>query len=79
MASRNQPWRELQGPLLPPKALVEGSEDGLVEEEDGLVEEEDEPVFVDAEELCSGGLRAGSLPGCVHGEEARAPGGGAEG
>lgn len=66
--------RELQGPLLPSKALVPENDDCLEEEE-----EEEEPVFVDAEELCSGGLKAGSLPGCLRGEEAREPGGGVGG
>ncbi|XP_036155158.1 DNA helicase B isoform X2 [Myotis myotis] len=66
MASRNKQLRELQGQLLPSKALVEVNEDCLEEEDDDcLAEEEDEPVFVDAEELCSGGLKAGSLPGCL--------------
>ncbi|XP_059539508.1 DNA helicase B isoform X2 [Myotis daubentonii] len=66
MASRNKQLRELQGQLLPSKALVEVDEDCLEEEDDDcLAEEEDEPVFVDAEELCSGGLKAGSLPGCL--------------
>ncbi|XP_045444179.1 DNA helicase B isoform X2 [Pipistrellus kuhlii] len=61
MAPRNKQLRELQGPLLPSKALVPENDDCLEEEEE---EEEDEPEFVDAEELCSGGLKAGSLPGC---------------
>lgn len=77
MASRNKQLRELRGQLLPSKALEEVNEDCLEEEDDDcLAEEEDEPVFVDAEELCSGGLKAGSLPGCLPGEEAREPGGG---
>ncbi|ELK25756.1 PREDICTED: DNA helicase B [Myotis davidii] len=66
MASRNKQLRELQGQLLPSKALEEVNEDCLEEEDDDcLAEEEDEPVFVDAEELCCGGLKAGSLPGCL--------------
>ncbi|XP_078002296.1 LOW QUALITY PROTEIN: DNA helicase B [Phascolarctos cinereus] len=49
----------LRGPLLPDKVRrrEDEDEDGVVEEE-----EEDEPLFVDAEELCSEGLRSGSLP-----------------
>lgn len=66
MASLKPLLRELQGPLLPLKDLVEESDDYLKEEE----EEDEEPVFVDAEELCSGGLKAGSLPGRLRGEEA---------
>ncbi|XP_066865793.1 DNA helicase B isoform X2 [Kogia breviceps] len=59
MASLSQPLRELQGPLLPPKDLVEEEDDYLREN----AEEEEDTVFVDAEELCSGGVKAGSLPG----------------
>ncbi|XP_016003977.2 DNA helicase B isoform X2 [Rousettus aegyptiacus] len=59
MASMKPLLRELQGPLLPVKDLVEESDDYLKEED----EEDVEPAFVDAEELCSGGLKAGSLPG----------------
>uniref|UniRef100_A0A8C3VVR1 DNA helicase B n=1 Tax=Catagonus wagneri TaxID=51154 RepID=A0A8C3VVR1_9CETA len=55
----SQPLRELRGPLLPPKDLVEGEDDYLRED----VEEDEDAVFVDAEELCSGGVKAGSLPG----------------
>ncbi|XP_076967451.1 DNA helicase B [Tamandua tetradactyla] len=53
----------LQGPLLPPKDLEEADDDYLKED----IEEDDDPVFVDAEELCSGGLKASCLPGrcCV--------------
>lgn len=58
MASLKPLLRELQGPLLPLKDLVEESDDYLEEDE-----EDEEPMFVDAEELCSGGLKAGSLPG----------------
>ncbi|XP_054436041.1 DNA helicase B [Pteronotus mesoamericanus] len=60
MASLSQRLRELRGPLLPSKVLVEESDECLMED----VEDED-PVFVDAEELCSGGVKAGSLPGCL--------------
>lgn len=71
MASMNEQLRELQGPLIPPKSLVPENDDCLEEEDDDcLVEGEEEPVFVDAAELCSGGLRAGSLPGRLRGEEA---------
>lgn len=66
MASLSQRLRELQGPLLPPKDLVEESDDYLKED----VEDDDDSVFVDAEELCSGGVKAGSLPGRLRGEEA---------
>ncbi|XP_036723065.1 DNA helicase B isoform X2 [Balaenoptera musculus] len=59
MASLSQALRELQGPLLPPKDLVEDEDDYLK----GDAEEEEDTVFVDAEELCSGGVKAGSLPG----------------
>ncbi|XP_019496105.1 PREDICTED: DNA helicase B isoform X1 [Hipposideros armiger] len=59
MDPRNQRVRELQGLLLPPKDLVEESDDCLKED----VEEDEDPVFVDAEELCSGGIKAGGLPG----------------
>lgn len=69
MASLKPLLRELQGPLLPVKDLVEESDDYLKEEE----EEDVEPAFVDAEELCSGGLKAGSLPGRLWGEEAPCP------
>ncbi|XP_035874606.1 DNA helicase B isoform X2 [Phyllostomus discolor] len=60
MATSSPQLREIRGPLLPPKALVEESDECLMED----VEDED-PAFVDAEELCSGGLKAGSLPGCL--------------
>lgn len=48
---------------------MEESDDYLKEED----EEDVEPAFVDAEELCSGGLKAGSLPGRLWGEEAPCP------
>ncbi|XP_043821593.1 DNA helicase B [Dromiciops gliroides] len=51
--------RILCGTLLPDKSLQVMDED----EEAVLVEdEEDEPLFVDAEELCNGGVRSGALP-----------------
>ncbi|XP_068937081.1 DNA helicase B isoform X2 [Petaurus breviceps papuanus] len=52
--------RVLRGSLLPDKELQDEEDEG----EDAVVEEdlEDEPLFVDAEELCNGGLRSGSLP-----------------
>ncbi|KAB1270622.1 DNA helicase B [Camelus dromedarius] len=59
MASLSQPLRELLGPLLPPKDVVEAEDDYLPED----VEEDEDVVFVDAEELCSGVIKAGSLPG----------------
>ncbi|KAK2101877.1 hypothetical protein P7K49_019544 [Saguinus oedipus] len=74
MARSSQYLRQLQGPLLPPKDLVEEEEE---EDDDYLrddVEEDEDSVFVDAEELCSGGVKAGSLPGCIRGEEAPCPG-----
>uniref|UniRef100_A0A673VEE0 DNA helicase B n=1 Tax=Suricata suricatta TaxID=37032 RepID=A0A673VEE0_SURSU len=61
MAGLTQHLRELQGPLLPPKDLEE--EDDDYQEE---AEESEDLVFVDAEELCSGGVKAGSLPGRLH-------------
>lgn len=69
MDPQNQRVRELQGLLLPPKDLVEESDDCLKED----VEEDEDPVFVDAEELCSGGIKAGGLPGRLWGEEAPCP------
>ena len=69
MASLSQALRELQGPLLPPKDLVEDEDDYLR----GDAEEEEDTVFVDAEELCSGGVKAGGLPGRLRGEEATRP------
>ncbi|XP_075810234.1 DNA helicase B isoform X2 [Microtus pennsylvanicus] len=48
--------RELQGPLNPSKD--EEEEDYAQEDE-----EDQDSEFVDAEELCSGGIKAGSLPG----------------
>lgn len=68
MAWLTQHLRELQGPLLPPKDLVEEDDDYQ-----GEVEESEDLVFVDAEELCSGGVKAGSLPGRLHGEKAPCP------
>lgn len=68
MAFLSQHLRELQGPLLPPKDLVEEDDDRLKED----VEDED-LEFVDAEELCSGGVKAGTLPGRLRGEEALCP------
>nr|XP_023423371.1 DNA helicase B isoform X2 [Cavia porcellus] len=59
MASVSQHLRELVGPLLPPKDQVEEEEDDC-----GMEEETEDSVFVDAEELCSGGLKAGGLPSC---------------
>ncbi|XP_045728978.1 DNA helicase B isoform X1 [Mirounga angustirostris] len=59
MAFLSQHLRELQGPLLPPKDLVEEDDDCLKED----VEEDEDLEFVDAEELCSGGVKAGTLPG----------------
>uniref|UniRef100_A0A8C2VXR0 DNA helicase B n=1 Tax=Chinchilla lanigera TaxID=34839 RepID=A0A8C2VXR0_CHILA len=58
MARLNLHLRELVGPLLPPKDQAEEEEDCGA----GLAEEEEEPVFMDAEELCSGGFKAGGLP-----------------
>ncbi|XP_073939956.1 DNA helicase B isoform X1 [Castor canadensis] len=59
MAGSSEQLRELVGPLLPPKDQVEEDDDYGREE----VEEEEDSVFVDAEELCSGGVKAGCLPG----------------
>ncbi|XP_012637864.2 DNA helicase B [Microcebus murinus] len=59
MAGSSQHLRELQGPPLPPKDLVEEDEDYLRED----VEEDEDAAFVDAEELCSGAVKAGGLPG----------------
>ncbi|OWK16738.1 HELB [Cervus elaphus hippelaphus] len=59
MASLSQPLLELQGPLLPPKDLVEDEDEYLREDAEG----DEDTVFLDAEELCSGGVNAGSLPG----------------
>lgn len=71
MARKNgQHLRELQGPLLPLKDLAEVDDDFLLE----VAEEDEDQGFVDAEELCGGGLKPGSLPGGVHGEGARDPG-----
>ncbi|XP_066114301.1 DNA helicase B isoform X1 [Saccopteryx bilineata] len=60
MACLGQSLRELRGPLLPSKEPEE-SEAYVMED----VEEDEDPVFVDAEELCSGGMKAGSLPGSL--------------
>ncbi|XP_035112070.3 DNA helicase B isoform X1 [Callithrix jacchus] len=62
MARSSQYLRQLQGPLLPPKDLVEEEDDDYLRDD---VEEDEDSVFVDAEELCSGGVKAGSLPGCI--------------
>ncbi|XP_007940937.1 DNA helicase B [Orycteropus afer afer] len=59
MAWKNEHLRELRGPLHPPKDSVEEDTDYLKED----VEEDEDLVFVDAEELCSGGVKAGCLPG----------------
>ncbi|XP_069347216.1 DNA helicase B [Eulemur rufifrons] len=61
MAKSSQHLVTLRGPLLPPKDLVEEDDDYLRED----VEEDEDTVFVDAEELCSGGVKAGSLPGSL--------------
>lgn len=71
MASSSQPLLELQGPLLPPKDLVEEEDEYLRED----AEEDEDTVFLDAEELCSGGVNAGSLPGLLRGEEITRPSG----
>ncbi|KAG8514143.1 DNA helicase B [Galemys pyrenaicus] len=63
MAVSSGHWRELQGTLLPPKDLAEEEDPDFLNEE---VEEEGDLEFVDAEELCSGGVKAGSLPGYRH-------------
>lgn len=75
MARSSRCLRQLQGPLLPPKDLVEEDEDYLNDD----VQEDEDSVFIDAEELCSGGVKAGSLPGCIRGEEAPCPGDGVGG
>ncbi|KAM6214671.1 DNA helicase B [Rhynchocyon petersi] len=59
MVNLNQHLRELRGPLHPFKDLVDEENDYLKDD----VEEDEDPVFVDAEELCSGGIKAGCLPG----------------
>ncbi|XP_047407721.1 DNA helicase B isoform X1 [Sciurus carolinensis] len=61
MARLNGHLRELRGPLLPPREEVEEDYDYLEED----VEEDEDSVFLDAEELCSGGVKAGSLPGRI--------------
>lgn len=53
--------RELLGPLHPYKS---DDEEDCAQEEEG----EQDSEFVDAEELCSGGIKAGSLPGRMRGE-----------
>lgn len=58
--------RELLGPLHPYKS--DDEEEDCEQEED----EEQDSEFVDAEELCSGGIKAGSLPGRTRGEPAPA-------
>ncbi|XP_055986753.1 DNA helicase B [Sorex fumeus] len=60
MACLSQSLRQLQGPLLAFKESVEEEDMDCLKEDE---EEEDDPEFVDAEELCSGGVKAGSLPG----------------
>nr|XP_002711363.2 DNA helicase B isoform X1 [Oryctolagus cuniculus] len=62
MARSDEHLRELQGPLLPSKDLEEEDDDFLQED----AQEDEDAGFVDAEELCSGGLKAGSLPGRLH-------------
>lgn len=57
--------RELRGPLNPCKDDEE--EEDCAQED----EEDQDSEFVDAEELCSGGIKAGSLPGRLRGERAR--------
>lgn len=69
MACLSRHLRELQGPLLPPKDLAVEDDDCLKED----VEEDEDLEFVDAEELCSGGVKAGTLPGRLRGEEASCP------
>lgn len=58
--------RELLGPLHPYKD--DDEEDDCMQEDEG----EQDSEFVDAEELCSGGIKAGNLPGRIRGERARA-------
>lgn len=70
MMARPGPLRELLGPLYPYKSDDE-EEDCAQEEEEGDQDSE----FVDAEELCSGGIKAGSLPGRVRGEQRASLGG----
>ncbi|XP_004675979.1 PREDICTED: DNA helicase B [Condylura cristata] len=60
MAFSGGQLRELQGTLLPPKDPVEELDPEFPKEE---LEEEEDLEFVDAEELCSGGVKAGGLPG----------------
>lgn len=57
--------RELLGPLHPYK---DADEEDYVQEDEG----DEESEFVDAEEFCSGGIKAGSLPGRSRGERAPA-------
>ena len=75
MALVRQPLRELQGPLLPPKNLEDEDEDCVRED----AEDDEDLEFVDAEELCGGGVKAGTLPGRVRGEGAAARGSGTAG
>lgn len=75
MAPVRQPLRELQGPLLPPKNLEDEDEDCVRED----AEDDEDLEFVDAEELCGGGVKAGTLPGRVRGEGAAARGSGTAG
>ncbi|XP_004861153.1 DNA helicase B isoform X1 [Heterocephalus glaber] len=63
MAGVSKNLRELVGPLLPPKDQVEEEDEFAMG--DGEEEAEDS-VFVDAEELCSGGVKAGGLPWRQH-------------
>uniref|UniRef100_A0A8C5LG25 DNA helicase B n=1 Tax=Jaculus jaculus TaxID=51337 RepID=A0A8C5LG25_JACJA len=61
MAGTNRPVRELLGPLLPFKDEEEEEQDDCGKED--VQEDDEDSVFLDAEELCSGGVKAGSLPG----------------
>ncbi|XP_060050960.1 DNA helicase B isoform X2 [Erinaceus europaeus] len=63
MASSRKGVRQLLGTLLPPKEPLDELEVDCLKED---VEEDEDPVFIDAEELCSGGLKAGSLPERLH-------------
>ena len=71
MACSSQPLLELLGPQLPPKGLGEGEDEHFRED----AEADEDTVFLDAEELCSGGVNAGSLPGLLRGEEITRPAG----
>ncbi|XP_023572040.1 DNA helicase B [Octodon degus] len=66
MASRNQKLLELVGPLLPRRDQEEEGDDCGTEEEEEEGEEQEDTEFLDAEELCSGGCKAGGLPGRRH-------------